>query len=76
MNAQTLDNNSNYTLCGRKVKMGNGFMQQFEVYQHEETSEYVIERTMFRNDEIIDFSQSEAMNAEQAQTLWKMYTVH
>ncbi|NBH76301.1 hypothetical protein [Rodentibacter pneumotropicus] len=76
MHVQSLNDNNDYILCGRKEKRGNGFIQVFEAFQEESTNEILIERAMFRNGELIDFNQSDKMNAEQAQSLWKMYTAH
>ncbi|MDH2923968.1 hypothetical protein EV693_10356 [Nicoletella semolina] len=76
MNVQSLNENKDYILCRRKEKRGNGFIQIFEAFQNEKNGELVIERAMFRNGELIDWNQSEKMNAKQAENLWKMYTVH
>ncbi|TYG33246.1 hypothetical protein FW755_12790, partial [Lonepinella koalarum] len=74
--AQTLDRNPAYILCGRQVNRGNGFMTQFEAYQHQESGEIVIERTMFKGlGEVIDFNQTEPMDADKANQLWAAYTV-
>lgn len=76
--AKTLDRNPAYTLCGRKEKRGNGCLTQYEAFQHNETGEIFIEVTVFRfgklDMEVMDFSQSEALNAQQANQLWAMYT--
>lgn len=71
--------NTAYTLCGRKEKRGNGYVSIYAAYQHNETDETVIEVAVYRfgkfDLEMMDFSQSEPLNAEQANQLWKMYTI-
>lgn len=78
MNAETLNRNPAYTLCGRKEKRGNGCTSIYTAYEHNESGEIVIEATVYRfgklDLEMMDFSQSEPLNAEQANQLWKMYT--
>lgn len=69
----TLNNNADYILCGRKEKQGNGFIQIFEAFENETTGEYGIERAMYMNGKEVDFSQTLGLNAEQAQNLWNMY---
>ncbi|HDL6005854.1 TPA: hypothetical protein PXG03_002178, partial [Mannheimia haemolytica] len=49
------------------------FINVFEVFENEATQEFVIERAMFRNGKLIDWNQSDKMNAEQAQQLWQAY---
>ncbi|HDL1262060.1 TPA: hypothetical protein ACU203_002368 [Mannheimia haemolytica] len=74
MNAQTtLNNHKDYILCGRKEKRSSDFINVFEVFENETTQEFVIERAMFRNGKLIDWNQSDKMNAEQAQQLWQAY---
>lgn len=69
----TLNNNAAYILCGRKEKRGNGFIQTFEAFENESTGEYGIERAMYVNGKVVDFSQSLNLSKEQAQNLWNMY---
>ncbi|ACE61122.1 hypothetical protein [Actinobacillus pleuropneumoniae] len=73
MDTQSVFNNKDFILCRHKEKRGNGFIQIFEAYENEETNEFVVERAMFRNGKLIEWSQSEKMNAEKAEQLWNMY---